>query len=119
MRFRNYGKFSCTSGSVYPRAYKGRAWPWSHGNEDGSASVRRSGTFIQVFWEAQVPLALTIVLPWGDGFLILQKQKQKRTLTSNVAWTSVFVIKVSNYNLQLYKLQSFKFTCHKYNNTCY
>ena len=63
MRFRNYGKFSCTSGSVYPRAYKGRAWPWSHGNEDGSASVRRSGTFIQVFWEAQVPLALTIVLP--------------------------------------------------------
>jgi hypothetical protein len=34
MCFRNYCKFSCTSGSVYPRAYEGRAQPWDPGNED-------------------------------------------------------------------------------------
>jgi hypothetical protein len=35
MRFRNYRKFSCTSGSMYLRAYEGRARPRGPGNEDG------------------------------------------------------------------------------------
>ena len=35
MRFRNYCKFFCTSGSVYLRAHEGRARPWGPGNDDG------------------------------------------------------------------------------------
>ena len=34
MRFRNYCKFSYTSGSVCPRAYEGRVRPRGPGNED-------------------------------------------------------------------------------------
>jgi hypothetical protein len=35
MRFRNYCKFSCTSGSACPRAYGGRSRPRGPGDEDG------------------------------------------------------------------------------------
>ena len=37
MRFRNYCKFSCTSGSVYP--YEGRVRPLGSGNEDGLLQI--------------------------------------------------------------------------------
>ena len=34
MRFRNYCKFSCTSGSVHPKTHEGRARPRVPGNGD-------------------------------------------------------------------------------------